>query len=144
MTVTSLAAHGGAFQAAYLTVALVVPTVGWIVLIVGLKQRSRGRPRPGVPRPPQPPNRGRSPGTTLIVIGTVLLTLGVLAIFGRLASAGPRTSEGSRGAEFDSGTGVLASPMAGEPTTDDGRHATRRAGGPPNLVICGNRGVFPG
>ncbi|KZS65473.1 hypothetical protein A4G26_09675 [Mycobacterium kansasii] len=137
MTVTSLAAHGGAFQAAYLMAALVVPTVGWILLIVGLKQRSRGRPQPGVRRPPQPssPNRGRSPGTTLIVIGTVLLTLGVLAIFGRLASAGPRTSDGSRGAELDSGTGLLASPMTDEPATDGDRQATWRAGRPPNRVI---------
>ncbi|EUA05863.1 hypothetical protein I546_5894 [Mycobacterium kansasii 732] len=138
MTVTSLAAHADAFQAAYLMTALVVPTVGWILLIVGLKQRSRGRSQPGVLRPPQPssPNpRGRSSGTTLIVIGTVLLTLGVLAIFGRLASAGPRTSEGSGGAELYSGTGLLTPPMADEPATDGDRQATWRAGRTPNLVI---------
>ncbi|POX90625.1 hypothetical protein C3477_06700 [Mycobacterium kansasii] len=70
-----------------------------------------------------------------MVVGAVLLTLGVLAIFGRLACAGPRTSEGSRGAELDSGTGLLTAPMADEPATESDRQATRLAGRPPNLVI---------
>ena len=90
MAVTHLAAHDAAFQAAYLIAALGVPTVGWILLIVGLKQRSRSRPQSHLKRPAQSssPARGGSSGTTLIVIGAVLLALGVLAIVGRLARAG--------------------------------------------------------
>ncbi|BBX99340.1 hypothetical protein [Mycobacterium lacus] len=85
MTVTHLASHGGAFQAGYLALALGVPTLGWILLIVGLKQRARTRPQPGA-RPHQltPPARAASSGTALIVVGAALLTVGVLAIAWRL------------------------------------------------------------
>jgi UDP-N-acetylmuramyl pentapeptide phosphotransferase/UDP-N-acetylglucosamine-1-phosphate transferase len=91
VTVTYLATQS-AFQTAYLIAALGVPTVGWILLIVGLKQRSRSRPQSHLKRRPQPssPGKGKgkqSSGTTLIVVGVVLLVLGVLAIVGRLATA---------------------------------------------------------
>jgi hypothetical protein len=91
MTVTHLAAPNGAFQAAYLVAALGVPTVGWILLIVGLKQRSRSRPQSHLKRRPEPSSPGKdkqSSGTTLNARGVVLLVLGVLAIVGRLATAG--------------------------------------------------------
>jgi hypothetical protein len=94
MTVTYLATQS-AFQAAYLIAALGVPTVGWILLIVGLKQRSRSRPQSHLkrraqsssPGKPGKPGKAVSSGTTLIVVGVVLLVLGVLAIVGRLATA---------------------------------------------------------
>jgi hypothetical protein len=93
MTVTYLATQS-AFQTAYLIAALGVPTVGWILLIVGLKQRSRSRPQSHLKRRPQPssPGKGKgkgkqSSGTTLIAVGVVLLVLGVLAIVWRLATA---------------------------------------------------------
>jgi hypothetical protein len=91
MTVTYLATQS-AFQAAYLIAALGVPTVGWILLIVGLKQRSRSRPQSHLKRraqssSPGKPGKDVSSGTTLIVVGVVLLVLGVLAIVGRLATA---------------------------------------------------------
>ena len=87
MAVTYLAAHDAAFQAAYLVAALGVPTVGWILLIVGLKQRSRSGPQPHLKRQARskPPAGGGSSGTKLIVIGAVLLALGVIAIVGRMA-----------------------------------------------------------
>ncbi|OSC40172.1 hypothetical protein [Mycobacterium decipiens] len=89
MTVTYLAANGAAFQAGYLIAALGVPTLGWVLLIVGLKQRSSSRDQPGVHRTdPLSPPQGGSPGTRLIIIGLVLMALGVLAILGRLATAG--------------------------------------------------------
>ena len=92
MTVTHLAAQNTAFQAAYLIAALGVPTVGWILLIVGLKQRSRSRPQSHLKRraqssSPGTPGKDGSSGTTLIVVGVVLLVLGVLAIVVRLATA---------------------------------------------------------
>jgi hypothetical protein len=92
MTVTYLATQS-AFHAAYLIAALGVPTVGWILLIVGLKQRSRSRPQSHLKRraqssSPGKPGKDGSSGTTLIVVGVVLLVLGVLAIVGRLATAG--------------------------------------------------------
>ena len=105
MAVIYLAAPDAAFQAAYLIAALGVPTVGWVLLIVGLKQRSRSRPQSHLKRPTQPASGKRgSSGTTLIVVGAVLLTLGVLAIAGRLAGAGPKTNQGSDGHEFVSPT----------------------------------------
>jgi hypothetical protein len=87
MAVTYLAAHGAAFQAGFLILALGVPTVGWILLIVGLKQRSRSRPQSHLKRQARSkPAKGAASGTTLIVIGAVLLALGLLAIVARLAS----------------------------------------------------------
>lgn len=73
---------------AYLAAMFGIPTVGWILLIIGLKQRSHSRPHRHMdPRQQPPPPQARPPGTTLIIIGAVLLTLGVLAIIGRLAFA---------------------------------------------------------
>lgn len=106
MTVTYLAAQNAAFQVAFLVAALGVPTVGWVLLIVGLKQRSRGRPRPGAGLTDNPPPDAPS-GTRLVVIGAVFMALGVLVIVWRLVTTGPEPSRGSGSAEFNSRTELL-------------------------------------
>ncbi|MGB9227197.1 hypothetical protein [Mycobacterium sp.] len=101
MTVTHLAAQNVAFQTGFLIVALGVPTVGWILLIVGFKQRSRSRPQPHLrPEFRSAPRQGAPSGTKLIVIGAVLLALGAIAIVGRLVSAGSNPPEKPQSAEF--------------------------------------------
>jgi hypothetical protein len=89
MTVTHLAIDHGALQTAYIAAVLIVPTVGWILLIIGLRQRSRSRPQPHIrPEYRATPRQGAPSGTKLIAIGAVLLALGAIAVLGRLAAAG--------------------------------------------------------
>jgi hypothetical protein len=89
MTVSHLAAQNVAFQTGYLVLALGVPTVGWILLIIGLRQRSRSRPQPHIrPEYRATPRQGAPSGTNLIVIGAVLLAIGAIAVVARLATAG--------------------------------------------------------
>lgn len=111
MTVAYPASHESGVQAGVLMFSLGVPAIGLVCLIIGMVERSRGRRRasaypppqfppgfpgyPGYPYPPPPgypaypsyPPRPRTPksATTLITIGAVLLALGVLNIFGRVA-----------------------------------------------------------
>lgn len=88
MTATYLAAPSGAFQAAFLAAALGVPTVGWILLVVGLKQRAHSRPQPGIRRKEDAtPPEDRPSGNRFITIGAVLIAVGVLVIAARLISA---------------------------------------------------------
>ncbi len=89
MTASYVAAPNGVFQVGFLLAALGVPTVGWILLVLGWKQRSQSRPQSGVRRPQHPkPAAERPSGTKLIVMGAALMALGVLVIVGRLISAG--------------------------------------------------------
>ncbi|MGB9305267.1 MAG: hypothetical protein WCB92_16755 [Mycobacterium sp.] len=110
MTVTYLAGNGSLLHTAYLAAALVVPTVGWILLIVGFKQRSRSRPQPHLrPEFRSAPRQGAPSGTKLIVIGAVLLALGAIAVVGRLVSAGSNPPEKPQSAEFT----AIVRPAAG-------------------------------
>ncbi|QUR69225.1 hypothetical protein [Mycobacterium spongiae] len=135
MTATFLAAPDAVFRTGYLVAALGVPTVGWILLIVGLKQRSRGRPQPGARstnHPASPPEK--SAGTRLILVGAVLMALGVLAIIARLATADPAPSEGSLGREWSKRPHVLASTTCGLATNGE-----PRAPSPAARVLTGRR-----
>ena len=62
MNATYLAADDIAYRAGYLVAAIGIPLVGLILLIVGLKQRSRRRLRPGPYAPPYPPPYPPPPG----------------------------------------------------------------------------------
>lgn len=109
MEVTVLASdYTVAALAGRLTFALGLPLIGLTLLVIGLWERSRSRrqpwpgypypqphpgsyphpyPRPAYPgHPPQvaPPRRGGKSSTTLITVGSVVLTLGIL---GDVASA---------------------------------------------------------
>lgn len=110
-----------AYYAGELLVMFGIPIVGLILLIAGLRQRSRDRqlppsatpmgppgypppgpypngyPPPAPPTPPQyypanypaaPPRR--SLGTALIVVGSVLLAFGMLAILSQVGKVGSR------------------------------------------------------
>lgn len=61
----------------------VLPAIGLICLVVGLRARNRPRLPLGAGHPSPPQRPGRS-GTALIVVGCVLLTLGALGIAGNL------------------------------------------------------------
>jgi UDP-N-acetylmuramyl pentapeptide phosphotransferase/UDP-N-acetylglucosamine-1-phosphate transferase len=98
------------FQTAYLVAALIVPTVGWILLIIGFKQRSRHHPQTHLrPEFRQAPRKGAPTGTRLIVIGAVLLALGALAIVGRFAGTGSKPPDKPQSAQFT----ALVGPAAG-------------------------------
>ena len=147
VTVTELAEGSVAEHVGYLIGLIGIPLVGAILLIAGLRQRSRRRrlpppanpmlppgypppgpypygypppPAPGIPPntgypeqpgPPQPPTyppyypagypaprpRGSS-GTALIVVGSILFTFGVLAVFGHLGRAAFQAGRSARSA----------------------------------------------
>jgi UDP-N-acetylmuramyl pentapeptide phosphotransferase/UDP-N-acetylglucosamine-1-phosphate transferase len=110
MTVTHLASDHGALQTAYIAAVLIVPTVGWILLIIGFRQRSRSRPQAHLrPEFRAAPRQGAPSGTKLIVIGAVLLALGAIAIVGRLASTGSHPPDKPQSAEFT----ATVRPVAG-------------------------------
>src|SRR5271166_469409 len=110
MTVTYLAGNDSVLHTAYLAVALVVPTVLWILLIVGFRQRSRSRPQAHLrPEYRAAPRQGAPSGTKLIVIGAVLLALGAIAIVGRLASKGSNPPDKPQSAEST----AIVRPAAG-------------------------------
>ena len=89
MTATYLAAANSAFHVGVLVAALGLPTVGWVLVVIGLKQRSHSRPQPEIRRRQDPtPAEERPSGTRLIAIGAVLIALGVLVIAARLMGAG--------------------------------------------------------
>ncbi len=81
-------------QLGYLAAMFGVTAIGLLCLITGLRSRNRAVPpvrvNAGDPYPPAPPTthpQARRPvqsGTTLIVIGAVLLTLGALGLAGNL------------------------------------------------------------
>lgn len=88
MTVTHLAAPNAAFQVAFLVAALGIPTVGWVLVVVGLKQRSHRHPQPEIRRTQNPtPPEERPSGSKFIAVGAVLIALGVLVIAARLIGA---------------------------------------------------------
>ncbi|CAM2882259.1 hypothetical protein BST27_24160 [Mycobacterium intermedium] len=88
MTATYLAAPSGVFQAAFLVAALGVPTVGWILVVVGLKQRAHSRPQPGIRRKEDPtPPEDRPSGSKFIGVGAALIAVGVVVIAIRLLTA---------------------------------------------------------
>lgn len=114
MAVTYLAAQNTAFQVGYLVLALGVPTVGWILLIVGLKQRSRGRPRPGAQLTDHPVSAPTGPsGTRLVIIGAALLAVGLSAILWRLATTGTEPTERSGSTESSARTEVRTPALPG-------------------------------
>lgn len=104
MTVAYLASDESAVRAGRLMFSLGVPAIGFLCLVIGLVERSRGRRRapvyppppyppgfpvnPGYPYPPPPgypayssyPPRPRTPksATALITVGAVLLAFGIL------------------------------------------------------------------
>lgn len=107
MIVTYLADAGGATAlAAAGFVALVFAAVGLALLIIGLRRRSAARPRPPIGYPPgyptgfpgypgyyQPmPQRPRRSGGSLIVTGSVFLTLSALGVVGTVALVAGRSS----------------------------------------------------
>ncbi|OBK46968.1 hypothetical protein [Mycobacterium sp. 1081908.1] len=78
-------------QVGYLAALVGVPAIGLICLILGLRSRNRARPVTlGSPHPPPQPRAGKS-GTALIVVGSVLLTLGALGIAGNLVRLNKRS-----------------------------------------------------
>jgi hypothetical protein len=94
------ASDGSAYHAGVLVAAFGIPLIGLICLVIGLWDRSPGPPRPpmgypgrypGPPYPAYPPyvypqQRTGKSGTVLIIIGAVLLTIGILGNFARVAA----------------------------------------------------------
>jgi hypothetical protein len=108
-----------------------IPIVGLILLIAGLRQRSRGRRAPGYPPPgpypyppsylpPQPPtyppygpagypapSPRRSSGTALIVVGSILLGLGVLGLLGQVGKVANRVGHSTHSANVGQCVGAF-------------------------------------
>ncbi len=113
VVVTELAEVSVAYYLGELVAMSGIPIVGLILLIVGLRQRSRARqffpplpppgpypygPPPGPPGPPTPPQyyptpypvpRPRRSGVALIVVGSLMLAFGLPGILGRAADLVP-------------------------------------------------------
>jgi hypothetical protein len=103
VAVTELAEVSAAYVFGEMIAMAGIPIVGLILLIVGLRQRSRSRPltppgyppaapypyRPPVPPPPTPsyptsyPPRPARSGTPLIVVGSLVLACSLLGILGQ-------------------------------------------------------------
>jgi hypothetical protein len=111
--VTELAEGSAAEHVGYLIGLFGIPSVGAILLIVGLQRRSRNRRQPpfanpmappGYPPPgphpygyPPPPRPRASSGTALIVVGSLLLGFGVLGFLGHLVDAGSKAHSANVG-----------------------------------------------
>jgi hypothetical protein len=110
VVVTELAEVSVAYFLGELMAMAIIPIVGAILLIVGLRQRSRARQfppgypppgpfPPGAPAPPAPPEYYPSPypaprpqrsSVALIVIGSLILAFGLLGILSSAADLAPR------------------------------------------------------
>lgn len=144
MVVAYLATDESGFeQAGRLMFVIGLPTVGLILLVSGLWERSRSRrrqPQPGYPYPPGPPPQGGfgypgwpSPGyppavpprrptsksaTALITVGAVLLGLGGLDILFHAARAVSSDDRGSRTTAQPTSTAGTAMPEIGRCFTE--------------------------
>lgn len=141
MGVTVLASHESQVHAGYLAAMFGIPLIGLICLTIGLWDRSRSRrqPRPGYPYPPahfsQPalhpgqyparpfpgypphlpprPRTGKS-ATTLIVIGSVVLTFGGLGILGNIARVLKEEGNRSHKTSHAQPDGTATGPQMGQ------------------------------